>query len=220
MSFGSAFASGAGSAIGGAAGNIIDQFINFGFGEWASAKSYARQKKILKNRIQWAVQDMEAAGINPLLAVTGGIPSGGASAPMGVTGRSDTLGAMAAAKQVALLDAERDKAVSEKIRNLEEAELKFAQRFIAQAQAKLTEGEVDIQKAAIASAKGAQELYEKWPWLRQAHEIIQTLSPFIPRTHGGVGYYYSPVREGWSHETERYGKGWMTRTRRSGKGKR
>lgn len=42
-------------------------------------------ERILKNQIQWKVDDMRAAGINPILAAGGGFGGGGASAPSAPT---------------------------------------------------------------------------------------------------------------------------------------
>ncbi len=48
----------------------------------SAAKAWSRQKTVLKNQVQWKVQDVEKAGLNKYLAVTGGLSGGGGSVPM------------------------------------------------------------------------------------------------------------------------------------------
>lgn len=71
-----AAAAGAGVAAGVSAGG---QGI---FSALAAHKAYKRTKAILKNQIQWRVNDLEGAGLNKYLAVTGGMGGGSASVPM------------------------------------------------------------------------------------------------------------------------------------------
>lgn len=88
-----------GSLVGGLVSNIANNFIDFGFGEWSASNAYKRAKKLMQHQIRWRVQDMKAAGLNPLLSVSGGVHGGATSFPMGATGRSDIAGS---AKNVAL----------------------------------------------------------------------------------------------------------------------
>lgn len=64
--------------------------IGFGFGEWAAERAFTKQKKILKNQIQWRTADMRAAGLNPILAVSPGAATA-ATAPMGKGASGDSL---------------------------------------------------------------------------------------------------------------------------------
>lgn len=53
---------------------------------WAFQKNLKFQKEAAQSKYQWAVEDMKKAGLNPVLAATGGFggggtPSGGAAAP-------------------------------------------------------------------------------------------------------------------------------------------
>ncbi len=53
-----------------------------GFSALAAKKAFSRQKQILKNQIQWKVNDLEGAGLNKYLAVTGGMGGGGGNVSM------------------------------------------------------------------------------------------------------------------------------------------
>lgn len=80
-----------GSFWDGAGASIAGSALDFGFGQASSAISWKRQKKVLKNQIRWRVNDMRAAGINPILAVSGGggLGGGGGAVSAGATGSTD-----------------------------------------------------------------------------------------------------------------------------------
>lgn len=46
-----------------------------------AGRSWERQKKLAKNQISWRVQDLKNAGLNPLLAISGGLSGGAGRAP-------------------------------------------------------------------------------------------------------------------------------------------
>lgn len=71
-----------GSAIGGiasAAGSVGDLLT----GGYFSRKAWERQKEAMKHAHQWEVQDLRAAGLNPILSAGGsGASTGGLTSPM------------------------------------------------------------------------------------------------------------------------------------------
>lgn len=82
-------------AVGGALGAVAGPFVQWGSQAHSSHQNWNRQKALMKNAITWRVQDLRQAGLNPLLAVSGGL-SGGGSPPGGLpgTGQFDIPGAM------------------------------------------------------------------------------------------------------------------------------
>lgn len=125
------------AAVGAAAGNII--------GGIATARmNQLNQQKIMQNRIQWQVGDLKRAGLNPILAATGGF-GGGNQAPGNVAPDMGHIGSSAydamakrqemalKGKQIEILDTQADlnqansaKAIAEakvqgqQLKNLEE----------------------------------------------------------------------------------------------------
>ena len=72
-----------GAAAGGIAGaGLVNSAIQGGVAIAQSNKAWERQKKVLKNAIQWRVADLRKAGLNPILAAQGALGGAGAgSAP-------------------------------------------------------------------------------------------------------------------------------------------
>lgn len=86
-----------------------------GVGDYFSAKSLQNDsqsftKQMMRNKHQWQVQDLKAAGLNPILSAGGGAPMGGsgiASAGNPVSkGISTALAAQLLQKQIQKIDAE------------------------------------------------------------------------------------------------------------------
>lgn len=86
---------------------------------WAGAaedKAWDRQKKILRNRHQWEMEDLRKAGLNPILTATKGFGGGGSSA-VAMQQRSQPRLDVAAARKLhaeTQLLTEQAKAVREK----------------------------------------------------------------------------------------------------------
>lgn len=106
-----------GAAAIGAGGALGSSLISGAFNARQAAKAFDRSVLAYKHRYQWAVEDLRAAGLNPILAATGGMTGGAPSAqaatmpePKGVT---DALAAMRARKELALLEAQKAKTEQE-----------------------------------------------------------------------------------------------------------
>lgn len=67
-----------GNAAAGA--GVIGGVITAGMQSHMSDKAWSRQKRILRNKVRWHTRDLRLAGLNPILAATGGTPSGSAPA--------------------------------------------------------------------------------------------------------------------------------------------
>ncbi len=107
-----------GGAVGGAIGMGVDAHVR--------GQNWSRQKNVLQKKYRWAVRDLKAAGLNPILAATGGISPG--TAPS-LTGSSSRLGADTAAGIAAGTGAKRVK--SEVSKNTALTEAAEAQGFKA-----------------------------------------------------------------------------------------
>ena len=81
-----------------------------GWSALSSKKQYKRAKKMYQHRYQWAVNDLKAAGLNPVLAVTSGMAASSPTAQMAAMPRANAL--MSAA-QIGLMRAQTAKANAE-----------------------------------------------------------------------------------------------------------
>lgn len=92
-----------------AIGAVAD-LTNTGLGLYQSSKAYRRAKEMYQHRYRWAVDDMRKAGLNPVLAATGGgVSTGGLNAgQQGYTGNfgSNALAAYKASQEAKLMDAQ------------------------------------------------------------------------------------------------------------------
>jgi hypothetical protein len=75
----------------GAAGDLA----NTALGLFQTHKAYRRAKDMYQHRYQWAVDDMRKAGLNPVLAASGGVSTGGLNA--GQVGDTGNFGSNAVA---------------------------------------------------------------------------------------------------------------------------
>jgi len=78
----------AGAAAGGQASGAVGGIIGMGVDAHVRNQNWSRQKRAMQEKYQWAVRDLRAAGLNPILAATGGISAG--SAPS--LGSSNSIG--------------------------------------------------------------------------------------------------------------------------------
>ena len=83
---------------------------NTGLGLYQSSKAYRRAKQMYQHRYQWAVDDMRKAGLNPVLAATGGgVSTSGLNAgQVGNTGNfgSNAVAAYKASQESKLMDSQ------------------------------------------------------------------------------------------------------------------
>lgn len=89
---------------------------NTGLGLYQSSKAYRRAKEMYQHRYQWAVDDMRKAGLNPIMAATGGgVSTAGLNAgQVGNTGNfgSNAVAAYKASQESKLMDAQTSAANS------------------------------------------------------------------------------------------------------------
>lgn len=78
--------------------------VNTGLGLYQSSKAYRRAKEMYQHRYQWAVDDMRKAGLNPVLAATRGVSTGGLNA--GHVGYTGNFGSNAVAAYKASQESE------------------------------------------------------------------------------------------------------------------
>lgn len=95
---GSSSSSIGGGALLGGLGSLLD----FGLGSAAQADAQDFAKFVLRNRYQLTVRDLEKAGLNPILALRGGLTAGGGGVGPGVSTRTDLTGSAARAAQAQL----------------------------------------------------------------------------------------------------------------------
>lgn len=73
--------SAAGGLLGSAVQNYFDRDAAENANTWAAdaaTTAFERSKEYYQNRYQWAIKDMKASGLNPILAATGGYATGSA----------------------------------------------------------------------------------------------------------------------------------------------
>lgn len=97
-----------GDFIGGAAGGVLDSWVNYRFARRMQDKQFGFQERMANTQWQRTVNDMRAAGINPALAFSKGPNAApGGSAP-GV-GRGDSVSSAIALKRIDLENQKLDK---------------------------------------------------------------------------------------------------------------
>lgn len=145
----------------------------------ASKIAWKRQKRILKNQIQWRVADMRAAGLNPILAVTQGGSSPGSVGMMNVPAGGNTAQAIRAAGKFGV---EKD-LLNMQLRfagNAADREFWLANK--AMFDASTSETEAVIRRTQIPSAKAMEEFDKTRPGqlLRQLRRVRESVPlPFI-----------------------------------------
>ncbi len=115
-------AAGAIGAIGGAVAQPIAA-------HFAQKRAFKYTKKMMKNKWQWEVADLIAAGLNPILGYTKGGPGIGGSPIPSISGSMGTtaLSAMKLRSELKLLEASADKMAAEATRARSTANLQAQQ---------------------------------------------------------------------------------------------
>lgn len=169
----------------------------------ASQRQMDFQKETLRNQYQWGMQDMKAAGLNPILAYKqGGAGSAGGSSytPQNVgsaavsgasTAVSSALQARAQETQLENLAADtslkhaQDKTQAAlQVQALAQAGQASANSALAVAQTHKTRAEIGIMGAEASRAAADEQLLKENPWLRQAGTAMRELG-LSPRNVGG-----------------------------------
>ncbi len=180
---------GLGAGIAGAGGSLGSSALSIAGQAGAATKAFHRQKMIMKNRIQWQVKDLIAAGLNPILAAQG-LGGGGAAGvstpgfpnienPI-TAGISSAMGVRMNAAQVKQLKATTHLA-NQGVHTAAALEQKHAN------DAKLATTENTIMKTGISAAKSMERMDKTKTGgvLRQIKRVMEAISPF--KGAAGIG---------------------------------
>lgn len=181
-----------------AIGAVAD-LTNTGLGLYQSSKAYRRAKQMYQHRYQWAVDDMRKAGLNPVLAATGGgVSTGGLNAgQVGNTGNfgSNSLAAYKASQESALIKSQIEANQNSAAKDFSLMNLYNDQAGLTRAQEGflLDTWDYGVRKAAAEAASaqsmsvmhgnaaGASNLQYKYmkdnPALRDAGNAFRLLNP-------------------------------------------
>lgn len=206
-----------GAIIGGLQENITGAANTIASHRFAD-QSWKRQKKVLQNQIQWRVNDMKAAGLNPILAAQsafgGGAPSvataqaglqsgasGAARGAEALTKRS-VRAANEASAQSALAAAE----LAGEKQNTEIAQQAALARQaeLAANNAKVAETQNRLMKLGIPAAQGKSELWTDRVW-REFMKAREFFGQSLPGLMGATGAGVSQLPQ---QSQPKYGPGW------------
>lgn len=154
--------------------------INYGWGALSASKAFKKQKKILKNQIQWRVADMRAAGLNPILAVNPG-GGGNVNAPMGpsppggdIATSAKTVARLPAEMKVLRSQVEIANNESERTKHAAEREVYEAARSYVGYNREAFDFEIEKLRLPAAKAQGELDASELGKRLRQLNRIIRS----------------------------------------------
>ena len=160
---------------------------NTGLGLYQSSKAYRRAKEMYQHRYQWAVDDLRKAGLNPIIAATGGgVSTSGLSAgQVASTGNfgSNAVSAFRQSKANQLMDAQISAAKEQAAMFNNQAHLYENQANLAGTQALLAARTQDSQVQmmnAFAGSSTAQSIMNN-----NAAELSSKSLKFV-REHPGM----------------------------------
>lgn len=161
---GAAAAGGLIGAIGGVANTIGGTIYQAKQAQQQANKARNFQREVLQNSVRWKVADLRAAGLNPILAATGG-GLGGSSAPGGVVAQVPNFGGIGSAA------AEGYRSGTAGGKDIEEAGRARNQSRAAETQADLNRAAVQATQArASRDRAGAMTEYAHQDLMRQQTE--------------------------------------------------
>lgn len=185
---------------------IASEMIGTGLQQWRNeemaGKAWDQQKKMMRRRYQWMMADMEAAGLNPILAYQQGAPPNVPTMPF-LPAVNPAEGMSSSVKQAMRVRGELEKLEkenkllrdqSDKVRQdtntsvwteqRERTQAHLNERLAEQASAsaksllanaKYTDITAKLAETGIPSARAAEELYKKYPALRQWSGILRSV---------------------------------------------
>lgn len=203
------------AAIGGAASYFGQQSANAA-NEQAADVAWERSREAYQNRYLWQMQDMERAGLNPILAYQNPPPGGPAGVPYsaksaagaGVEGAArgvtSALAARRLGQEISNMKAveERDKAQAYAALEAGAASGAVKDRAIQETRNLMYEEilrgqQIDITDAQVKAALADEELLSRYPNIRKLGTILRELgmggagTAVVGAGAGGLGGYYS-----------------------------
>ena len=141
------------------------------------------QKEMSSTKHQREVDDLRAAGLNPILSA-----HSGASTPVGASGSSTpSSGGGASAKLIEqMYRKERQKSDSEIAKNAQAVKVGIAQEKHFANSAKKHKADADFMNARQKEVDRDNALYEKRPWLHEAEKYINATGKAVTGLTGGL----------------------------------
>lgn len=200
-------------------GSLVSKALDYGldylgvkqaqsFSNSAASEAYARQKDMYQHRYQWTVDDMKKAGLNPIMAASGGFSVGGA--PSVASAQSFQQHSTQPMSSTALDYAREEKTREETTKVSEETDKIHNEINLILSQIAKTDNEsakisqeisnLMVQYEKIGTDIRSQELNntKKAVLLKYIHKIEKNLDSLIEFTELGQAEVQSRLRELWN----------------------